>query len=72
MTLAEEWFERGRQEGRQEGKARALLNLIERKFGPEARAAYQARIEDASADEFEVWVDRILDAERIEELFWEA
>lgn len=83
MTVAEEWIERGWKkgwkegwkegwrEGLREGKARALLIQIERQFGTEARAAYQARVEHASANEFEVWADRLLDAEQVEDLFRE-
>ena len=56
-------------EGRIEGgKAKALLIQIKRKFGSGGREAYQARVERATPNEFEVWGARILDADRVEEL----
>ncbi|MCG5533630.1 hypothetical protein LRF89_09285 [Halorhodospira sp. 9621] len=85
MTLAEQWLKRGeergiqrgreegRQEGRQEGRRQAavqtLLRLIERKFGREAREASRARVEPATVGELEMWLDRILDAECVEDVF---
>jgi len=73
MTVAEQWVQRGRkegrQEGRQEGEALTLLRLIERKFGAEAKEAYRERLEQASGKELARWTDRILEAERIEDLF---
>jgi len=81
MTLAEQWLkrgeergiQRGREEGRQEGRRQAavqtLLRLIERKFGREAREASRARVEPATVGELEMWLDRILDAECVEDVF---
>ena len=65
MTVAEEWIERGKKEG----EAALLLRQIERKFGPEAAAAHQERIEQADTETLLAWSDRILTAETVEELF---
>ncbi|MCG5528854.1 hypothetical protein [Halorhodospira sp. 9628] len=46
-----------------------MLRLIERKFGPEAREASRARVERAAVGELEMWLDRILDAECVEDVF---
>ena len=75
MTVAEEWIERGkkegRQEGRQEGEIDTLLRQIERKFGSEAKKAYQDRVENASLGELDRWLDRFATAESVEEVFGE-
>jgi hypothetical protein len=85
MSLAQEWMERGEakgvekgiqqgiqqgvQQGVQQGEAQTLLRQIERKFGPEARARYQPRVEGAAPAELDQWIDRILSAERVEQVF---
>ncbi|MFB6260954.1 MAG: DUF4351 domain-containing protein, partial [Thiohalorhabdaceae bacterium] len=63
------WIERGKKEGRQEGEATVLLRMIERKFGPEAAAAYRERIQKADTETLLAWSDRILTAEAVEDLF---
>ncbi|MCG5536826.1 transposase, partial [Ectothiorhodospira mobilis] len=55
--------------GVQQGEAQTLLRLLERKFGPEARARYQPRVEGAAPAELDQWIDRILSAERVEQIF---
>ncbi|MBK1652880.1 DUF4351 domain-containing protein [Halorhodospira halochloris] len=65
----QEGLQEGRQEGRQEHAAETLLRLIERKFGPTTKEASRARVEHAEFEELEMWLDRILDAERIEDVF---
>jgi hypothetical protein len=55
-------------EGRQEGEARFLLRLLERKFGrvdPQTRR----RVRDADAERLLLWGERVLTAERLEEVF---
>ncbi|MFO8155249.1 MAG: Rpn family recombination-promoting nuclease/putative transposase [Thiohalospira sp.] len=64
-----EGIEQGIEQGRQEGEATLLLRLIERKFGAEAAAANQVRIEQADAETLLLWSERILAAEQVEELF---
>ena len=73
MTVAEEWIERGKKEGRQEGRKEAevamLLRQIERKFGAQAKQVWRSRIEHATTGQLEMWLDRILDADRVEDVF---
>ena len=69
MTVADEWLERGKQEGRREGQAAALLRLIKAKFGPEAAVAHRERIEGADSDTLLTWSDRILAADTVGEVF---
>ena len=65
MTVAEEWIERGEKNA----EARTLLRQIERKFGTEAKDAYHQRVANASGEELELWLDRIVDAESVASLF---
>ncbi|MCG5548900.1 hypothetical protein LRD17_09095 [Halorhodospira halochloris] len=73
MTVAEEWIKRGEKRGQKRGShqtaTKTLLRQIERKFGAEAKEASRARVERAALGELEMWLDRILDAERIEDVF---
>ncbi|MBK1692977.1 hypothetical protein CKO33_12475 [Ectothiorhodospira mobilis] len=73
MSLAQEWMERGEargvEKGMQQGEAQTLLRLLERKFGPEARSRFQSRVEKADPAELDQWIDRILTAERVEQVF---
>ena len=58
-----------RQETRQEEKVSDVLHLIERRFGPQAKEAYQARVEAGDVEQLERWFDRAIDAKTIEEVF---
>ena len=63
----QEGLQKGRQEGRQEGEAQMLLRQLERKFGvlPDSR---RQRILKADADTLLVWADRVLSADRWEDI----
>jgi predicted transposase YdaD len=80
MTAAQEWFLEGKEEGRIEGKEegleagerRALASTLTRQvrlrfrdIPPEAIA----RIEAATKPELERWLERILTAETLDDLF---
>ena len=62
-------IDRAREETTQEANAKTLLRQIERKFGSEAKEASRARVEGAEIGELEMWLDRILDAECVEDVF---
>ena len=64
-----DWEQKGIEKGRQEGEATVLLRLIEHKFGTSAVGACRTRIEAADAETLLRWSERILTAERAEELF---
>lgn len=68
MPYVTSWERFAREEGRQEGEARALLRLIQGKFGPPA-PDLAARVERAELPELERWLDRILTATTPEEVF---
>ncbi|NLC57993.1 MAG: transposase [Armatimonadetes bacterium] len=59
---------KGRQEGRQEGQAEALLHLLERKFG-QVDAASRERVVAAETGDLRRWLERVLTAESLEEVF---
>lgn len=58
----------GRQEGRREGEAALLLRMLERKFG-QLDIQTRKRVEDADAERLLDWGERVLTAERLEEVF---
>ena len=64
----QEGMQQGIQQGRLEGEAAVLLRLIEHKFGTDAAAARRERIEQADADTLLQWSERVLTAERIEDV----
>ena len=79
-TVAEAWVRegeargraegeaRGRTEGKAEGKAETLLRLLRRRFGPVPGSA-RARVAVGSAAEIDVWLDALLDAQSLTEVF---
>ena len=62
------WNERLREEGRQEGEAKALLRLLEKRFGPVDQVTHD-RIAAADADLLLEWIDRSLTAESLAAVF---
>jgi flagellar biosynthesis/type III secretory pathway protein FliH len=64
----QEGRQKGIQEGRQAGEALLLLRLLERKFGrldPQTRK----RVRGADAERLLEWGERVLTAQRLEEVF---
>jgi len=59
---------RGRLEGHEEGLRSVLVRLLKRRFAKEARQ-YESKVLAASLPEVERWLDNILDAQRIEDVF---
>jgi hypothetical protein len=64
----QQWRDEGWEEGRKEGGARVLVHQLERKFGP-LDATVTARIAQADAEQFLVWAERVLTADRLEDVF---
>src|SRR5574343_225310 len=54
----------GRMTGRAEGEAYALRRLLQKRFGPLSEDVL-ARLQAASIDELELWLDRALDADSL-------
>ncbi|TSH88428.1 DUF4351 domain-containing protein, partial [Verticiella sediminum] len=57
-----------RREGRLLGMQQILLSLLERRFGPLPQAARE-RVQTASADTFQAWLLRVLDATVLDDVF---
>jgi predicted transposase YdaD len=64
----EEGRQAGREEGRQEGEALVVLRLLRLKFGPLAPEV-EERVRSADADRLLEWSERVLTAERVQDLF---
>ncbi|MCP5110895.1 MAG: DUF4351 domain-containing protein [bacterium] len=60
--------EKGRQEGRQEGESTLLLRLLEARFGP-LDSEVRERVQSADTDRLLEWGERILRADRLEDVF---
>ena len=58
----------GRLEGEQSGEAKALRRLLQKRFGPLSEDVL-ARLQTASIDELELWLDRALDADSLAGVF---
>lgn len=76
MTLAEQWLAegeakglaKGRAEGRAEGQARTLSKQLALKFG-ELAPAYAARLASATPAELDAWIERVLVATTLDDVF---
>jgi predicted transposase YdaD len=62
------WNRQIRKEGRQEGQAQLLLRQLRLKFGP-LSPENEKRVLSAGANRLEEWGERILTAERLEDVF---
>jgi flagellar biosynthesis/type III secretory pathway protein FliH len=58
----------GKKEGKREGEALVLQRLLSRRFDP-LPPEVLARIASASEEDINQWVDRILDADCLEDVF---
>ena len=67
--FAARFTQQGIEHGVRQGEAAILLRLLVRKFGPAAADAHRARIEQAEPEQLERWSERLLSAERAEDVF---
>ena len=58
----------GKAEGRAEGKAETLLRLLQRRFGAVPERV-RTRVAVGSAAEIDGWIDALLDAQSLTEVF---
>jgi hypothetical protein len=70
QRFREEGQKEGQQEGLQRGEARILCALLRLRFG-DLPAAVQQRIESADADTLLRWSERVLTAQRLDEVLGE-
>jgi predicted transposase YdaD len=66
MTIAEQLRQEGREEGREEGQRLTLLKLLRLRFH-ELPASALARIEAANSKQLDLWAERVLTAQTLEE-----
>jgi Putative transposase, YhgA-like len=70
--LEDRGMAKGREEGQEKGQLIALrstlVRLLERRFG-EVTASVRARVEQARLEEAARWIDRVLDAPTIDDVF---
>lgn len=59
----------GREKGRQEGAGTLLRRYLHRKFGAPLDAAVESKLSSASLDEIEKWMDRIGEAQSLDDVF---
>jgi predicted transposase YdaD len=58
----------GRQEGEQKGEAKMLTRQLTQRFG-DLSSGVREKISAAGLDELELWIDRVLDARSLEDVF---
>ena len=58
----------GMQQGMQQGEALALQRLLTKRFGA-VPAAFTARIAGAAPEQIERWLDQVLDAGSLDDMF---
>jgi hypothetical protein len=61
-------LERGVKQGLEQGERKLLLRLLRRRFGAQVDAETERRLEAASAEQIEVWAERVLSASSLAEL----
>jgi predicted transposase/invertase (TIGR01784 family) len=75
-SWTKEWWEQGLEQGLQQGEEKGfylgelqtLQRLLTKRFGP-LPEAMQVRLSTASREEIERWLDRVLDAQTLDEVF---
>ena len=61
-------FTRVYNEGRQEGEAKMLTRQLTQRFG-DLSSGVREKVNAASLEELELWIDRVLDARSLEDIF---
>lgn len=68
VQWTEQWKAEGRAEGLAQGEAALLKRQMKKRFG-ELPASAERRLAEASREQLERWAERLLDAERLEDVF---
>jgi len=66
-TLAEQWKEESREEGRKAERHR-LLKLLKKPLGGQISESAAARVHAPAEEQLSLWTDRSLDAESVDDL----
>ncbi|HCO76785.1 MAG TPA: hypothetical protein DIT50_01065 [Rhodocyclaceae bacterium] len=67
-SWTKEWFQQGEEKGFYLGELQTLQRQLTKRFGPLPEAV-QVRLSTASREEIERWLDRVLDAQTLDEVF---
>jgi hypothetical protein len=65
----QEGVRQGVKEGLEQGERKLLLRQLRRRFGKQVDGEIERRLEGASAEQIEVWAERVLSARTLAELF---
>ncbi|MFZ4625017.1 MAG: Rpn family recombination-promoting nuclease/putative transposase [Rhodoferax sp.] len=68
VEWTEQWKQQGLQQGLQQGEAKVLERQLTKRFGPLSQETSQ-RLHTATAEQLELWADRILDAATLATVF---
>ena len=67
-TIAEQWLKEGEARGEARTRSAILVRLLKRRFG-RLPAGVRKRIDGASQDQLDTWLDAVLDAPEWEAVF---
>ena len=67
FRLARELIRTGRAEGKVEGKAELLIQILHRRFGPLPENV-EARITASAALNLDAWIDTVLEAKSVDDV----
>jgi hypothetical protein len=72
QDIVENWrreaIQEGVKQGLEQGERKVLLRLLRRRFGAEVDGEIERRVEAATAEQIEVWAERVLSAATLAEL----
>lgn len=68
QDIVETWRREAIQEGVEQGERKLLLRMPRRRFGHQVDGETERRLEAASAQQIEVWAERVLSAATLAEL----
>jgi hypothetical protein len=66
--FAKRYLSQGRAEGEAKGRAEALVRLLTLKFGTPLQDAVAQRIRGASMQELELWTERVLTEQSVDDV----
>jgi hypothetical protein len=67
-TWRREAIQEGVKQGLEQGERKLLLRLLRRRFGGDVDGVTEQRVRVASAEQIEVWAERVLSAATLSEL----
>ena len=72
QEIVESWrqeaIQQGLEQGVKQGECKLLLRVLRRRFGAQVDGEIERRVATASAEQIEVWAERVLSAATLAEL----